>query len=149
VLNELKSKYPWEFSKVVIPQHADHAGVLWHGSYLNFLEEARIDALEKVGISYALLSQKGYEMPVISLDVKYKQAFTHGQIVHLKSQFKLLNKVRLCCKTLFLTEDGCIGAEATIELVVVSKKNNTIRIVRKLPNFFDKIFELLEVGPKN
>ena len=38
----------WRLIKTVLPQHTDHAGVMWHGSYLNFLEEGRIDALDKI-----------------------------------------------------------------------------------------------------
>ena len=40
----------WILTKTVLPQHTDHAGVMWHGSYLNFLEEGRIDALDKKNI---------------------------------------------------------------------------------------------------
>ena len=38
--------------KCVLPQHTDHAGVMWHGVYLNWLEEARIEALSQVGLTY-------------------------------------------------------------------------------------------------
>ena len=95
---------------------------MWHGSYLNFLEEGRIDALNKVGLSYSKLSKKGFEIPVISIQIKYKISFIHGEKVLLTSQFKLENKIRLTCKTLFLKSNGDIGAEALIELVVVRKK---------------------------
>ena len=68
---------PWVLKKIVLPQHTDHAGVMWHGSYLNWLEEARVDALAKVGLSYSNLSQNGYEMPVVELNIKYiKSSFT-------------------------------------------------------------------------
>ena len=40
--------------KIVLPQHADHAGVMWHGKYFNWLEESRINALSEVGISCLL-----------------------------------------------------------------------------------------------
>ena len=82
----------WKLTKTVLPQHTDHAGVMWHGSYLNFLEEGRIDALKKIGIKYSELSVEGFEFPVISLNIKYKISFTHGETFILKSQFKIENK---------------------------------------------------------
>ena len=91
----------WELIKTVLPQHSDHAGVMWHGSYLDFLEEGRIDALDKVGCSYSELSKKGFEIPVISMQIKYKISFFHGEKFVLMSQFKLEKKIRLNCKTLF------------------------------------------------
>ncbi len=141
-------KKPWEFPKVVLPQHTDHAGVMWHGSYLNFLEEGRIDALNKVGLSYSKLSKKGYEIPVISVKLRYKISFIHGDKVLLTSQFKLENKIRLNCKTLFLKSNGDIGAEAEIALVLVRKTNESIKLVRKLPVQIRNTLSMLEEGPK-
>ena len=139
----------WELIKTVLPQHTDHAGVMWHGSYLNFLEEVRIDALDKVGISYSELSKKGFEIPVISIQIRYKISLIHGEKVFLKSQFKLENKIRLTCKTLFLKANGDIGAEAIIGLVVVRKINDSIKLVRELPLQVKNLLLLLEEGPRN
>ena len=121
---------------------------MWHGSYLNFLEEGRIDALDKVGLSYSKLSKKGFEIPVISINLKYKISFFHGEKVLLSSQFKLENKIRLTCKTLFLKSNGDIGAEAMIGLVVVRKTNESIKLVRELPVQIKNILLMLEEGPK-
>ena len=138
----------WTLIKKVLPQHTDHAGVMWHGSYLDFLEEGRIDALDKVGISYSELSIKGFEIPVISLQIKYKISFIHGEKILLTSRFKLENKIRLTCETLFLKSNGDIGAEAIIGLVVVRKTNNSIKLVRELPVQIKNILLMLEEGPK-
>ena len=148
-MNDLTNKKQWKLTKKILPQHTDHAGVLWHGSYFNFLEEARIDALNKVGITYSKLSLEGYEMPVVSAQIKYKKAFTHFEKVLLKSQFIIVNKIRLNCKTLFLKVNGDVGAEALIELVLVRKKNDSIRLVREIPPEIKKIFLLLEEGPQS
>ena len=138
----------WRLTKTVLPQHTDHAGVMWHGSYLNFLEEGRIDALDKVGHSYSKLSEKGFEIPVVSIQLRYKISFFHGEKVLLASQFKLENKIRLICKTVFFKSNGDIGAEAAIELVVVRKTNDSIKLVRELPVQIKNILLMLEEGPK-
>ena len=148
-MNDFTYKKDWKITKFVLPQHTDHAGVMWHGCYFNFLEEGRIDAFNKVGITYSELSNKGYEIPVISARIKYKISFTHGEKILLKSQFKLVNKIRLNCNTLFLKRNGNIGAEALIELVFVRKKNDSLKLVRDLPVEIEKIFTRLEKGPNN
>ena len=139
---------PWQLIKTVLPQHTDHAGIMWHGVYLNFLEEGRIDALNKVGLSYSKLSEKGYEIPVVSIQLRYKRSFIHGEKVIIESEFKLKNKIRLTCKTLFLKSNGDIGAEAIIGLVLVKKTDSTKKIVRELPTQLKNIFSLLVKGPK-
>ena len=147
-MNAFTNKKDWNITKTVLPQHTDHAGVMWHGSYFNFLEEGRIDALNKVGITYSKLSKKGYEIPLISARMEYKISFKHGEKILLKSQFNLINKIRLNCKTLFLKVNGDIGAKALIELVLVRKENDSIRLVREFPSEIKKFFLLLEEGPK-
>tara|TARA_B100001029_G_C14847355_1_gene331733 strand:+ start:200 stop:637 length:438 start_codon:yes stop_codon:yes gene_type:complete len=137
----------WKLTKKVLPQHTDHAGVMWHGTYFDFLEEGRIDALNKVGISYSELSEEGFEIPVVSAYIKYKISFIHGEKVLLKSKFNVVKKIRLNCKTLFLKENGNVGAEALIELVFVRKKNDSMKLVRVLPEKIKKILFLLEEGP--
>ena len=136
----------WELTKTVLPQHTDHAGVMWHGSYLHFLEEGRIDALDKVGLSYSELSRKGFEIPVISLQIKYKVSFFHGENILLTSRFKFKNKIRFTCETLFLKSNGNIGAEAIVDLVFVRKINDSIKIVREIPVQTKNKLLLLENG---
>ncbi len=148
-MNQIDNEKAWKLTKIVLPQHTDHAKVMWHGAYFNFLEEGRIDALNKVGISYSELSEKGFEIPVISAEIKYKMTFIHGETFLLISKFKLVNKIRLNCKTSFVKLNGDIGAESLLELVVVRKKDDSIKLLRELPKEIKKILLLLEEGPKN
>ena len=148
-MNEIINKKTWKLKKTVLPQHTDHAGVMWHGAYLNLLEEGRIDALNKVGISYSQLSKQGFEIPVVSLDIKYKLALKHGENIQLKSRFNIVNKIRLKCHTLFLKEEGDVAAISVVDLVLVSKKNYSIQLVRKLPKQIMDVFFLLQEGPQS
>ena len=74
---------------------------MWHGSYLNWLEEARVAALSQAGISYGDLSSQGYEMPVVSLRMDYKTALFHGDEVLLKSWIMPKKGPRWPWKTIF------------------------------------------------
>ena len=67
----------------------------------------------------------------------------------LISQYNLVNKIRLNCKTSFVKVNGEIGAEALVELVVVKRKNDSIKVVRELPAEIEKILFLLEEGHEN
>ena len=54
-------------TKRVLPQHTDYAGVMWHGAYVQWLEEARVEALQAAGLGYAVMTAMGVDMPVVSL----------------------------------------------------------------------------------
>ena len=139
-MNQIRNKKFWKLKKLVLPQHTDHAGVMWHGAYLDLLEEARINALNKVGISYSQLSKQCYEIPVVSLTVKYKLAIKHGENIQLESGFNIVNKIRLKCYTSFLKEEGDIAATSVVDLVLASRKFDSIQIVRKLPKEIMDVF---------
>tara|TARA_Y100001968_G_C18713200_1_gene416680 strand:- start:46 stop:435 length:390 start_codon:yes stop_codon:yes gene_type:complete len=118
-----------------MPQHTDHAGVMWHGTYLSFLEESRISALSEVGLSYREISEEGYEMPVISLKINYKIAINHGENILLESFLKSINGPRLSWGSIFFNDKGLRAAEAEVDLAVIRKTEKGHIIVRKFPSY--------------
>ena len=71
----------YTLTKRVLPQHTDYAGVMWHGAYVQWLEEARVEALQAAGLGYAAMTAMGVDMPVVSLHLDYRQPLRHGDEV--------------------------------------------------------------------
>ena len=136
----------WIIRKQTMPQHTDHAGVLWHGYYLNWLEEARIDALSKVGIKYIDLIKDGYEMPVVSIEIKYKSPILHGEEILIESEFVINESPRIKINSNFIGINNIITTSSSIDLVLINKEN--FSIVRKKPKFFSEALNKLKNGPK-
>ena len=136
----------WIIRKEVMPQHTDHAGVLWHGYYLNWLEEARIDALSKVGIKYIDLINDGYEMPVVSIEIKYKSPILHGEEILIESEFVINESPRIKINSNFIGRNNIITTSSSIDIVLINKEN--FSIVRKKPKFFLEALNKLKNGPK-
>ena len=136
----------WIIRKEVMPQHTDHAGVLWHGYYLNWLEEARIDALSKVGIKYIDLINDGYEMPVVSIEIKYKSPILHGEEILIESEFVINESPRIKINSNFIGRNNIITTSSSIDMVLINKEN--FSIVRKKPKFFIEALNKLKNGPK-
>jgi acyl-CoA thioester hydrolase len=111
----------WRLRRRVLPQHTDHAGVMWHGAYLAWLEEARVEALAAVGLAYSDLSARGLELPVVSLAIDYRQALLHGDAVELRSVVLPRRGVKLPWLSRFHGPDGGVAAEARVELVLVDR----------------------------
>ena len=142
----MSRKNHWIIRKEVMPQHTDHAGVLWHGYYLNWLEEARIDALSKVGIKYIDLIKDGYEMPVVSIEIKYKSPILHGEEILIESEFVINESPRIKINSNFIGRNNIITTSSSIDLVLINKEN--FSIVRKKPKFFLEALNKLKNGPK-
>ncbi len=125
----------WLLERRVLPQHTDHAGVMWHGAYVAWLEEARVEALAAAGLAYSELSARGLELPVVSLAIDYRQALLHGEPVRLCSVVLPRQGVKLPWRTRFLTATGGVAAEARVELVLVDVSGGPAqrRLLRRLP----------------
>ena len=130
-MNTCKS---WELKKKVLPQHTDHAGVVWHGTYLNWLEESRIDSIGKAGIKYIELLNRGFEMPVYKIDIKYLMPIMIGDEITVKSSFITNQGPRIKVNSTITNLKNKIHAEASIDIVLINKE--TFKVVRKIPDFF-------------
>jgi acyl-CoA thioester hydrolase len=145
-------KRGWRLRRRVLPQHTDHAGVMWHGAYLGFLEEARVEALAAAGLDYSDLSARGLELPVVALSIQYRQALVHGEALELWSTIQPRRGLRLPWHSTFLNGEGDVAAEARVELVLVQlpttgAKPAPRRLLRRLPEDLERAIERLGLGP--
>jgi len=141
---------PWVLRRRVLPQHTDHAGVMWHGAYLAWLEEARVEALAQAGLAYSDLSARGLELPLVSLSINYRQALLHGDQVTLESVVLPRQGVKLPWQSRFISAAGVVAAEARVELVLVdlSAGPGQRRLLRQLPPDLAAAVQRLINGPR-
>ena len=139
----------WTLTRRVLPQHTDHAGVVWHGAYVAWLEEARVEALASVGLAYSALSARGLELPVVSLAIEYRQALLHGDRVEIRSWVQPRRGVKLPWHSLLLDGTGRVAAEARVELVLVAMGTapDQRRLKRRLPDDLERAVAALMAGP--
>ena len=137
----MNSKPVWKIEKIVLPQHADHAGVMWHGTYFNWLEESRINALLEVGISYFELTKKGFDLPLIDTSIKYKSPLFLGEKIVIESKFNIGKSPRINIISKFLNQKKEILTIAEVNLVLINKLN--FSIIRKRSDFLSEAFRKL------
>ena len=132
------SKPVWKIEKVVLPQHADHAGVMWHGTYFNWLEESRINALLEVGVNYFELTKKGLDLPLINTSIKYKLPLFLGEKIIIESIFNIGKSPKINVRSKFLNDKKQTLTIAEVNLVLIKKLN--FSIIRKRPDFLSDAF---------
>ena len=128
----------WKITKLVLPQHTDHAGVMWHGTYFNWLEEGRIKALSKVGINYVDLTKKGFELPLIDTSIKYISPLFLGDTITIETIFKISKSPKIKIHSKFMNKSKTVLSIAEVSLVLIDKKS--FSIIRKRPDFISKAF---------
>ena len=128
----------WRINKTVLPQHSDQAGVMWHGTYFNWLEEARLNALSKVGVNYFDLTKKGFEIPLINASIKYILPLNLGDNITIESVFNINKSPKIKINSKFINDSKKVLTIAEVNLVLIDK--NKFSIIRKKPDFIAKAF---------
>jgi acyl-CoA thioester hydrolase len=128
----------WKINKLVLPQHSDHAGVMWHGTYFNWLEEGRINALLKAGINYVDLTKNGFELPLIDTSIKYISPLCLGDNITIETIFKISKSPKIKIHSKFINNNKKVFTIAEVNLVLINKKS--FSIIRKRPDFISKAF---------
>ena len=91
----------FEYSLRVQPHHTDYAGVVWHGTYVSWLETARVECLRSMGIDFAELVKLGCELPVVELgDFQEKVSHPFSESVCRTSQISETGKIKSCSRKL-------------------------------------------------
>ena len=56
----------------------DSMGVVWHGHYATYFEDAREEFGRKYGLEYLMMYDKGFFEPLVELNFKYKKPLVYG-----------------------------------------------------------------------
>ena len=80
-----------EYLRHVHYHETDQMGVVHHSNYVKWMEEARIEFLNKVGISYKMMEMEGIIYPVVSINVNYKSPAHFDDDILIKLWVKRYN----------------------------------------------------------
>jgi acyl-CoA thioester hydrolase len=117
------------------PHHTDYAGVVWHGTYIAWMEEARIECLRSLGIDYAELVALGCELPVVELSIRYHRALRMGMAAIVKARMTDMEGVRINWDYQIRSLDGEeLYLTGSVTLVAVDGEKG--KILRQLPSSF-------------
>lgn len=130
--NQENSKYGFDYPVRVHPHHTDCAGIVWHGSYIAWMEEARIESLRSIGIDYVDLVAIGCELPVIELSIRYHRSLRLGMTAVVRACLRGIEKVRIQWDYQIQSADAKITyVTAQVTLVAIDREQG--KIMRQLP----------------
>jgi acyl-CoA thioester hydrolase len=122
----------FEYPIRVQPHHTDYAGIVWHGSYLAWMEEARVECLRSIGIEFADLVALGCDLPVVELSVRYHRSIQLGMPVVVRTRMAEATGVRIKWDYTIVSTDGQqLYVTAKVTLVAVDREQG--KIMRQLP----------------
>jgi acyl-CoA thioester hydrolase len=122
----------FEYPVKAQPHHTDYAGIVWHGTYLTWMEEARVEYLRSIGIEFADLVALGCDLPVVELSLRYHLPIRLGVSAVVKARLIETTGVRLNWDYEIQSYDGQeLFVTAKVALVGVDREQG--KIMRQLP----------------
>ncbi|MBC7864991.1 MAG: acyl-CoA thioesterase [Bacteroidia bacterium] len=82
-MNELKE----EIALNVRFSDTDAMGVIWHGNYLKFFEDAREAFGNKFGLTYLDVYNCGYFTPIVKSEIDFKSPIYYGEKVTVIAKY--------------------------------------------------------------
>ncbi len=64
----------------------DLTGAMWHGGYIRYYEDARCHLLDKLGFSYETILSNGFQIPVVSLKIKFIRPCHFNQKISITAE---------------------------------------------------------------
>lgn len=137
------SEEKWfEYSVRAQPHHTDYAGIVWHGSYIAWMEEARVECLRSIGIEFADLVALGCDLPVVELSIRYHRQIQLGMAAVVKTRIVEVSGVRTNWDYQIQSLDGQqLYVTARVTLVAVDREKG--KIMRPLPPVIKDAFARL------
>ena len=126
------------FKDKVYYSDTDAYGVVWHGSYLRWLEKGRVLFCENLGLNLVDLSKQDIVLPVTSMNIKYKSSAKLNDDISVST--KIVKRTPLSVtflQTVNDAETGRLFVQAEVDIVAIS---NAGKLYRRLPEVLDNAF---------
>ena len=118
-------------------------GVVHHANYIHWMEEARIDFMDRMGFPYKRMEAEGVLSPVKSIQVNYLKPCTFGDEVDITVGVKEFNGV-----VITMMYDMRVNGEpvfsGTSEHVFLDREGRFVRMRRVMPEFCRAVEDRIE-----
>lgn len=123
----------------------DRMGITHHSNYLRFMEESRVDFLEKIGWGYDRLESLGIISPVTAINCQYKESTTFNDDIDVYVRVKEFKGVKLIIEyEMVKASNGHKVLVGTSEHCFLNKELRPVRLDREFPEFYAKLCELAQ-----
>lgn len=128
-----------EFIQKVYYSDTDAYGVVWHGSYLRWLEMGRVDLCEMMGHNLLDLQAQNITLPVVNINVRYKSSAKLNDEMIIETSIQKFNPLSVTFSQKISDKNtGRVFIEALVDVVAIDNKG---KLYRKMPQILVEAFE--------
>ena len=121
----------------------DKMGIVHHSNYIRWMEEARIDFLDRIGWNYKVMEDEGIISPVTAVESKYKCNTTFGDVITIEVSVEEFKGIRLKLRYVMRKEDVVVN-EATSEHCFLDTEGKIVNIKKVKPELYETLSALVK-----
>lgn len=100
----------------------DSMGIVWHGSYVKYFEDARVAFGQEHSLGYMDIFSQGYYAPLVNMDFKFVSPLVFGDSVIAEAEYVPCEGSKIIFKyTLRKESDGALVATGTTTQVFLDR----------------------------
>ncbi len=107
-----------------------------HSNYIRFMEEARVDFLDKIGYGYKRLEDENLVSPVIGVELEYKKTTTFDDLIDIDVRVKSFTGVRIEFGYVMKRGEDVVCL-ASSKHCFLDKNGRPVSLKRVTPKLFD------------
>lgn len=112
----------------------DHMGVVYHASYLRYLEHARVELVRAAGLAVPTFEPLGLALPLTEIAVRYRAFAKYDDLMSVWCGISLMSAARLHFDYVVTVEAGDrTGLEAPIDVLWAQTRHVCIRLADSRP----------------
>jgi acyl-CoA thioester hydrolase len=105
----------------------DQMGVVYYGTYPDYLEQGRTEWLRELGFSYRKMEEEGIMLPVVRLEIDYRQPARYDDLITVTTSLRKIPSFKIEFDYHITDSDGNLLATAYTSLAFVDKNTGKLR----------------------
>ena len=119
------------FETKVYYADTDAYGVVWHGTYLRWMEKGRVDLCDMLGLDLVAMKNNDVLLPVANMNVRYKASARLNDVVVVETSVKEMSPIRVTFEqTIRNKADNKLFIKAEFDVVAI---NEAGKLYRRMP----------------
>lgn len=121
-----------ELENIVYYADTDSYGVVWHGTYLRWMEQGRVEFCRSAGIDLIELKNNDIVIPVTNLNIRYKSSAKLEDRIIIETSISKISPITVTFAQVIKEKfTGKVFVQAEVEVVAVNSEG---KIYRRMPD---------------
>ena len=125
---------------------ADQMGIIHHSNYIKWMEEARMDLMDQIGLSYKEMEAMEIISPVLSVSCEYHSMVHFDDVVVIEPRITKYNGIKMEVEYRMTDKvTGELRTTGTSSHCFLNRSGRPISLKRSYPEIDTKFFEYTDI----